>query len=63
MDLLVGESRKDAGRNPSPTYGIIDSQIVPERIRAAKPILPKAKLLSVKTTSASEERGIDGGKK
>ena len=32
------------GRNPLPTYSIIDSQ-------------------SVKTTSASEERGIDGGKK
>ena len=44
MDLLVSKSRKDKGRNPSPTYGIIDSQ-------------------SVKTTSASDERGIDGGKK
>ena len=44
MDLLVKKVRKDNGREPSPSYGIVDSQ-------------------SVKTTSASEERGIDGGKK
>jgi putative transposase len=44
MDLLVQKVRKNAGRKPSPTYVLIDSQ-------------------SVKTTSASEERGIDGGKK
>lgn len=41
---LVEKSRIRMGRNPLPTYSIIDSQ-------------------SVKTTSASEERGIDGGKK
>jgi putative transposase len=44
MDLLVQKVRKDNGREPSPSYGIVDSQ-------------------SVKTTSASVERGIDGGKK
>ena len=44
MDDLVVLARLVAGREPSPTYGIIDSQ-------------------SVKTTSASDERGIDGGKK
>jgi len=44
MDDLVVLSRLSAGREPSPTYGLIDSQ-------------------SAKTTSASEERGIDGGKK
>ena len=44
MNLLVTKTRTDAGRNATPTYGIIDSQ-------------------SVKTTSASENRGIDGGKK
>ena len=38
------KTREDAGRNPEPTYAIIDSQ-------------------SVKTVAASEERGIDGGKK
>ena len=44
MDVLVQKVRTDAGRKPSPTYALIDSQ-------------------SVKTTSASDERGIDGGKK
>ena len=44
MDLLVKKVRKDNGRKPSPSYGLIDSQ-------------------SVKTVSASDERGIDGGKK
>ena len=44
MDSLVWRGRVKAGRKPSPSYGIIDSQ-------------------SVKTVSASEERGIDGGKK
>ena len=43
-DALVRRTRKDAGRNESPSYGIIDSQ-------------------SAKTIYASEERGIDGGKK
>ena len=43
-DELVKVTREKAGRNPSPTYGIIDSQ-------------------SVKTVSASDDRGIDGGKK
>lgn len=41
---LVAQTRLNAGREASPTYGIIDSQ-------------------SVKTTSAADERGIDGGKK
>jgi len=44
MDLLVQKTRKDNGRDESPSYAIIDSQ-------------------SVKTTLASDERGIDGGKK
>jgi putative transposase len=44
MDELVKKTREKAGRNPSPSYGIIDSQ-------------------SAKTVAASEERGIDGGKK
>jgi putative transposase len=41
---MVVKTREDAGRNPTPSYAIIDSQ-------------------SVKTVYASEERGIDGGKK
>ena len=44
LRFLVSEVRTKAGRNPTPTYGIIDSQ-------------------SVKTVTASDERGIDGGKK
>ena len=44
MDALVKKVRTDAGRKPTPTYGIVDSQ-------------------SVKTTSASDDRGFDGGKK
>jgi putative transposase len=44
MQFVVGETRKRAGRNESPSYGLIDSQ-------------------SVKTIYASDERGIDGGKK
>ena len=44
LDALVGKVRQNAGRKPTPTYGIIDSQ-------------------SVKTTSASNDRGFDGGKK
>jgi putative transposase len=44
MADLVELARVSAGREPVPTYGIIDSQ-------------------STKTTSAAEERGIDGGKK
>jgi len=44
LQHLVPKTRQDAGRNPEPTYAIIDSQ-------------------SVKTVAASEERGIDGGKK
>ena len=43
-DALVRKTRTSAGREESPSYGIIDSQ-------------------SVKTVAASEERGIDGGKK
>jgi Transposase and inactivated derivatives len=44
LEAVVEKTRLRAGRNPSPSYGIIDSQ-------------------SVKTIYASEERGIDGGKK
>ena len=44
MRDLVEKSRVASGRNPNPSYSLIDSQ-------------------SVKTTSASEKRGIDGGKK
>ena len=44
MDLLVQKTRVKAGRNPAPSYALIDSQ-------------------SVKTASASENRGYDGGKK
>ena len=44
MDALVKKTRESAGRKPSTTYGLIDSQ-------------------SAKTTSASDERGFDGGKK
>ena len=42
--LLVRQTREKAGREATPSYGIIDSQ-------------------SAKTVAASEERGIDGGKK
>jgi putative transposase len=42
--FLAAETRKRAGRNESPSYGIVDSQ-------------------SVKTIYASDNRGIDGGKK
>ena len=44
LDILVEKTRVDAGRTPTPSYALIDSQ-------------------SIKTTSASEQRGIDGGKK
>ena len=44
LQHLVKLTRINAGRNPEPSYAIIDSQ-------------------SVKTTSASEQRGYDGGKK
>jgi putative transposase len=44
MQYLVRETRKKAGRQEGPSYGLIDSQ-------------------SVKTIYASDERGIDGGKK
>lgn len=44
MRELVECSRIRSGRNPNPSYSLIDSQ-------------------SIKTTSASEKRGIDGGKK
>ena len=44
LEHLVEKTRTNAGRNPGPTYALIDSQ-------------------SVKTVAASEDRGIDGGKK
>lgn len=44
LRALVKKTRQTAGRNPSPSYALIDSQ-------------------SVKTVAASEECGIDGGKK
>lgn len=44
LDEIVQKTRLAAGRNATPSYGIVDSQ-------------------SVKTIYASEERGIDGGKK
>jgi putative transposase len=44
QNALVELTRVKSGKDPSPTYALIDSQ-------------------SVKTVYASEERGIDGGKK
>jgi len=44
LEKLVREDRIAMGRNPEPSFGVVDSQ-------------------SSKTTSASEDRGIDGGKK
>ena len=44
LNVLVKKTREEMGKNPAPSYGLIDSQ-------------------SVKTIYASEERGIDGGKK
>lgn len=44
LDAVVEKIRVETGKNPMPSYGIVDSQ-------------------SVKTVYASEERGIDGGKK
>ena len=44
LEHMVKLTRKNAGREESPSYAIVDSQ-------------------SVKTTGASEQRGIDGGKK
>lgn len=44
LQRLVTLNRVQKGKDPEPTYALIDSQ-------------------SVATTSASEQRGIDGGKK
>ena len=44
LDAIVQRTRVETGKNPTPSYGLVDSQ-------------------SVKTAYASEERGIDGGKK
>ncbi len=44
LEHLVKKVRVDNGKNPTPSYGLVDSQ-------------------SAKTVAASEERGIDGGKK
>ena len=44
LEKLVREDRIAMGRNPEPSFGVVDSQ-------------------SSKTTIASEDRGIDGGKK
>ena len=44
QQAVVKKVRLEAGKNESPSYGIIDSQ-------------------SAKTVYASDERGIDGGKK
>ena len=44
LEFLVEITRQVEGKQPEPTYAIIDSQ-------------------SVKTVGASEQRGIDGGKK
>lgn len=44
QQAVVEKTRTAAGKAPSPSYGIVDSQ-------------------SVKTIYASDERGIDGGKK
>lgn len=44
LGAIVQKARLAAGRNATPSYGIVDSQ-------------------SIKTIYASEERGIDGGKK
>ncbi len=44
LEHLVEKVRVDSGKNPTPSYGLVDSQ-------------------SAKTVAASEQRGIDGGKK
>ena len=44
LQVVVEKTRVKAGRDPFPSYGVIDSQ-------------------SVKTIYASDERGVDGGKK